>query len=70
MVISFILHSRQASMLSLVGCAEAVRVAFLKVSLTIRLMLCFSFSERAGKPTLIMDMPVSSISLASLTCST
>ena len=70
MVISFMPHSRHASTLSLVGWAEAVSVAFLKVSLTIRLTLCFSLSERAGKPTLIVDMPVSSMSLASLTCST
>ena len=70
MVMFFILHSRHASTLSLVACAEAVRVAFLKVSLTMRLTLCLSASDSDGMPTLITDMPVSSISLASLTCST
>ena len=52
------------------ACADAVRVEFLNVSLTIRLTLFLSASDKAGKPTLIMDMPVSSISLASFTCST
>ena len=70
MVMFFMPHSRHASALSLVGWAEAVRVAFLKVSFTRRLMLCFSVSERAGKPMLMVCMPVSSICLVSLTCST
>ncbi len=60
----------QASILDLVGWAEAVIFAFVNVSFTIFFTLRLTSSENPGKPTLIMAMPVSSISLASLTCST
>ena len=45
-VMSFILQSKHASTLSFVACADAVRVEFLNVSLTIRLTLFLSASER------------------------
>ena len=70
MDIDFTPLSKQASMLDFVGSAEAVRAAFSKVSFTIRLTLRLSSSEKLGNPTLMTAMPVSSISLASLTCST
>lgn len=70
MVICFMPVSRHASMLFWLGWAEAVRAVFLKVSLTSRLMFCFSFSLRVGSPRFMVAMPVSSMSLASLTCST
>ena len=70
MVISLIPHSMHVSTLFFVGSAEAVIFVFWKVSLTNRLALRFSSSERVGNPTFMTAMPVSSMSLASLTCST
>ena len=70
MVISFMPASMHAFTSFLLGLAEAVSEALTKVSLTMRFTFLVSCSERAGKPTLIIDMPVSSIIFASLTCST
>jgi len=69
-VISFIPLSRHASTLVLVGSAEALILALVKVSFTSFLTLRLTSSESPGKPTFITAMPISSMSLASLTCST
>lgn len=70
MEICFTPHSRHASILLFDGCAVAVSLVFWKVSFTMRLMVRLSSSENAGKPTFMTAIPVSSMNLASFSCST